>query len=86
MKGLLTPIPDGHYELKFFVVDDARNSVAAFALEQSGNKKEALSMLEKGLPYLPNPDDSTPSTGYIDISPAVYKKINKLYKACNPLY
>ena len=32
MKNLLTPIPDGHYELKFFAADDARNSVAAFAV------------------------------------------------------
>jgi predicted ester cyclase len=32
MKNLLTPIPDGHYELKYFAADDARNSVAAFAV------------------------------------------------------
>lgn len=32
MKNLLTPIPDGHYELKFFAADEARNSVAAFAV------------------------------------------------------
>lgn len=32
MKGLLTPIPDGHYELKFFAADDADASVAAFAV------------------------------------------------------
>ena len=32
MKDLFTPIPDGHYELKFFAADDARNSVAAFAV------------------------------------------------------
>ena len=32
MKGLLTPIPDGHYELKFFAADDADESVAAFAI------------------------------------------------------
>lgn len=31
-KGILTPIPDGHYELKFFAADDARNSVAAVAV------------------------------------------------------
>lgn len=32
MKNLLTPIPDGHYELKFFAEDEGRNSVAAFAV------------------------------------------------------
>lgn len=32
MKGLLTPIPDGHYELKFFAEDESTNSVAAFAV------------------------------------------------------
>jgi len=32
MKNLFTPIPDGHYELKFFAADEARNSVAAFAV------------------------------------------------------
>lgn len=32
MKNLLTPIPDGHYELKFFAADDAGQSVAAIAV------------------------------------------------------
>ena len=32
MKNLFTPIPDGHYELKFFAADEARNSVTAFAI------------------------------------------------------
>ncbi len=32
MKNLLTPIPDGHYELKFFGADENSNSVAAFAV------------------------------------------------------
>ena len=32
MKGLLTPIPDGHYELKHFSADEADSSVAAFAV------------------------------------------------------
>lgn len=32
MKGLLTPIPDGHYELRSFAVDEDRNSVAAYAV------------------------------------------------------
>ncbi|MBT6149898.1 MAG: nuclear transport factor 2 family protein [Gemmatimonadetes bacterium] len=31
MKGLLTPIPDGRYELKSFAVDEERNCVTAFA-------------------------------------------------------
>ena len=32
MKGLLTPIPDGHYELKCFAADEERQCVAAFAV------------------------------------------------------
>jgi predicted ester cyclase len=32
MKNLFTPIPDAHYELKFFAEDVKRNSVAAFAV------------------------------------------------------
>jgi len=32
MKNLLTPIPDGHYELKCFAEDEARNSVVACAI------------------------------------------------------
>ena len=32
MKGLLTPVPDGHYELKFFAEDAERNCVAAYAV------------------------------------------------------
>ena len=32
MKNLLTPIPDGHYELKFLAEDSERNCVAAFAV------------------------------------------------------
>ena len=32
MKNLLTPVPDGHYELKCFGVDEERQCVAAFAV------------------------------------------------------
>ena len=32
MKNLLTPIPDGRYELKFFAEDEERSCVAAFAV------------------------------------------------------
>ena len=31
-KNILTPIPDGHYELKCFAADEARNSVAAVSV------------------------------------------------------
>jgi predicted ester cyclase len=31
-KGLLTPVPDGHYKLKAFAADEERNSVMAFAV------------------------------------------------------
>ena len=32
MKNLLTPIPDGNYDLKFFAEDEERNCIAAFAV------------------------------------------------------
>jgi len=32
MKGLLTPVPDGRYELRSFAVDDDRNNVTAYAV------------------------------------------------------
>lgn len=32
MKGLLTPVPDGRYELKFLGEDEERNCVSAFAV------------------------------------------------------
>lgn len=32
MKGLLTPLPDGHYELKSFAADEERATVMAFAV------------------------------------------------------
>jgi predicted ester cyclase len=32
MKGLLIPVPDGHYELRSFAVDDERNNVSAYAV------------------------------------------------------
>ena len=32
MKGLLTPVPDGRYEVRSFAVDEDRNNVAAFGI------------------------------------------------------
>ena len=32
MKGLLTPVPDGHYEVRSFAVDEDRNNVAAYGV------------------------------------------------------
>jgi len=32
MKGMMTVLPDGHYELKSFATDAARNNVAAYAV------------------------------------------------------
>ncbi len=32
MKGLLTPVPDGRYELKAFAADEERRTVLAFAV------------------------------------------------------
>jgi len=36
-KGLLGPIPDGHYELKAFAADEARNTVVAAAVFHGSN-------------------------------------------------
>ena len=32
MQGLLTPVPDGRYEVRSFAVDEDRNNVAAYAV------------------------------------------------------
>lgn len=32
MKGLLTPVPDGRYEIRSFAVDQGRNNVAAYGV------------------------------------------------------
>jgi predicted ester cyclase len=32
MKGLLTPVPDGRYEVRSFAVDEARGNVAAYGV------------------------------------------------------
>jgi steroid delta-isomerase-like uncharacterized protein len=32
MKGMLTPLPDGRYEIRSFAVDEDRNNVAAYAV------------------------------------------------------
>ena len=32
MKGLLTPVPNGHYEVRSFAVDEDRNNVAAYGV------------------------------------------------------
>ena len=32
MKAILTPLPDGRYELKSFATDEARNNVVAYAV------------------------------------------------------
>ena len=32
MKGLLTPVPDGRYEVRSFAVDEDRNNVAAYSV------------------------------------------------------
>ena len=32
MRGLLTPLPDGRYELRSFAVDEGRHSVAVYAV------------------------------------------------------
>jgi predicted ester cyclase len=32
MKGLLTPLPDGRYEVRSFAVDEGRNNVAAYGV------------------------------------------------------
>jgi steroid delta-isomerase-like uncharacterized protein len=32
MKGMFTPVPDAHYELKFFAADESRGTVTAVAV------------------------------------------------------
>ena len=32
MKGFLIPVPDGHYEVRSFAVDEDRNNVAAYSI------------------------------------------------------
>ena len=32
MKGMLTPVPDGRYEVRSFAVDEDRNNVSAFGI------------------------------------------------------
>lgn len=39
-KGILTPIPDGHYELRSFAVDEERNNVSVFAVFHGTNTGE----------------------------------------------
>ena len=40
MKGLLTPVPDGHYKLKGFAADEERGLVMAFAVFHGTNTGE----------------------------------------------
>ncbi|EFL87932.1 nuclear transport factor 2 family protein [Ahrensia sp. R2A130] len=40
MKGLLTPVPDGHYKLKGFAADEERGVVMAFAVFHGTNSGE----------------------------------------------
>lgn len=37
MKGLLVPVPDGHYELTAFAMDDARSTAVASAIFKGTN-------------------------------------------------
>ena len=39
-KALLTPVPDGRYELRSFAVDEERNNVSAFAVFQGTHTGE----------------------------------------------
>ena len=39
-KGLLTPIPDGSYEVRSFAVDENRNNVAAYSVFRGTNTGE----------------------------------------------
>ena len=41
MKGLLVPIPDGHYELKSFAIDEARGNVTATAVFHGAHTVDA---------------------------------------------
>src|ERR1700757_3687286 len=37
MKGMFTPFPDAHYDLKSFAVDEERKNVSAFAVFKAKN-------------------------------------------------
>jgi predicted ester cyclase len=37
MKGMFTPFPDAHYDLKSFAVDEVRKNVSAFAVFKASN-------------------------------------------------
>jgi len=40
MKGLLTPVPDGRYEVRSFALDEDRNNVSAYAVFRGTNTGE----------------------------------------------
>jgi len=40
MKGFLTPVPDGRYEVRSFAVDEERNNVAAYGIFRGTNTAE----------------------------------------------
>ncbi len=40
MKGLLTPVPDGRYEVRSFAVDEDRNNVAAYSVFRGTHTSE----------------------------------------------
>ncbi len=51
MKGLLTPVPDGRYEVRSFAVDEDRNNVSAYGVFRGTHTGEGgpLSPTGKGI-------------------------------------
>ncbi|MFQ6030987.1 MAG: ester cyclase [Dehalococcoidia bacterium] len=50
MKGLLTPVPDGRYEVRSFAVDEDRNNVAAYGVFRGTHTGEGGPMPPTGKP------------------------------------
>lgn len=48
MKGLFTPVPDAHYELRSFAVDAKRNNVTAYAVFRGTHSGEGGPVLPTG--------------------------------------
>ncbi len=73
-KGLLTPLPDGRYELKAFATDPERHSVTAFAVFHGTHKAD-------GGPVPPT--GKSVSTDYVYVMEFDSGKIRRMTKIWN---
>ena len=74
MKGLLTPIPDGRYELKGFAADEDRDIVLAFAVFHGTQTGE-------GGPV--DPTGATVASDYVYAMEFAGGKVSHMTKICN---